>query len=57
MASSLVNLAPEIDASAENFKVENQEAGEDILDQVTEIDAGASEVIKLLIKRSFIPLD
>ena len=52
MASSLVNLAPEIDATAENFKVENQEAGEDILDQATEIDAGASEVIKSLLKIS-----
>ena len=53
LTGSLVNLAPEIDSSAENFKVENQDPGEDVLDNASEINAGPSTVIKLSLKSSF----
>ena len=49
MTGSLVNLAPEIDSSAENFKVENQDPGEDVL-ETSQVSTGPSTVIKLLMK-------
>ena len=53
MTGSLVNIAPEIDSSAENFKVENQEPGEDVLDNAYEIQAGPSQVIQPLLEIPF----
>ena len=57
MTSSLVNLAPEIDAGAENFKVENQDEGEDVLENATNVSAGDPKVMKILLKVLIISLN